>query len=225
MKYSAFFLPLALLGLFLLTSCGFIGEKLRLPQFATEAASPRAQDKAKTVKPKASTVPPKSPEKIAATRKPAFDRKAVNVLLEKDDFAEALLVIGRDIKRGVPEQEMAAEYLQVLNGAIAKGQSLLAENDPGQAGLLFRAVLDGYPKDASLAAGASLRPAELEAILKNCADKLMEKGIVSYRSGNLGQAIDIWNEVLVFCPQHQSCQKAIQTANTQLANLEKLTTD
>jgi len=214
MKHAVLFSFFALLGLILLSSCGFLEEKFKLRPFKIE-----------TINSTSGTGQRKSPVKTAAARKQAFDRKTVFLHLEHGEFIEALLVMRRNIKRGVPEKDMAAEYLPCLNGAIAKAQSLLAENDPGPAGSLFHAVLDGYPKDPALAAGVSLRPIEIEAALKICADQLMEKGIVAYRSGNLGQAIDIWKEALVFCPRHQNCQKAIQTTNAQLGNLEKITTD
>ena len=157
--------------------------------------------------------------------KPVFNRKTVNLYLEGGDYRSALEVVEQERARGVPEKDLTGEYLKSLNGAIEKAQSLLAENDPGQAGQMFRVALDAYPVEAGLVQETGLQSAELEAALKLCADKLMERGLVAYRAGNLGQAIQIWKEALTFYPDHQASKKAIETTHAQLANLEKLVTE
>jgi cytochrome c-type biogenesis protein CcmH/NrfG len=50
----------------------------------------------------------------------------------------------------------------------------------------------------------------------------MEAGLVAYRSGEFAAAIDIWQQVLEFNPQHQAAKDSIQTTERQLVNLKAL---
>jgi len=220
MKLSALLGSFALL---LLTSCGFLQGELKAPPAASESAS--APGKAGTVQVRSSASQSKASGKIGESEKPPFDRKAIDVHLGKGEYREALQGLTQGARRGIPEKDLLPEYLLCLNGAIEKAQALLSESDPAQAGLLFRVVLDAYPRDSDIVASADLQPAELEGVLKVCADQLMDKGLVAYRAGNMGQAIDIWKQALIFYPTHQSCQMAIQTTYAQLANLQKITAD
>ena len=49
----------------------------------------------------------------------------------------------------------------------------------------------------------------------------MEQGLMNYRAGKLDDAIKVWEKIIVFAPQHQASQKAIQTAFVQLDQSEK----
>jgi len=43
----------------------------------------------------------------------------------------------------------------------------------------------------------------------------------SYREGNIGNAISLWKSILTFDPGNASIKKAIDTATTQLKNLQQ----
>jgi hypothetical protein len=57
--------------------------------------------------------------------------------------------------------------------------------------------------------------------MKNCSKHLDVRGLEEYRRGNLKAAIATWKSILVFDTHNAEIKKAIQTASTQLKNLEK----
>ena len=233
MRTTTICYPAILLALLLLTSCARL-ESLLKEQHGTPGAQVPAVAKKQVpsvakkneVRPAITVV--KDDKALAIKRERerlAQKKEEINLRLEAGDFPAALEEIRREAGRGTPESDLAAEILPALNGAIAQAESQLQGNNPAQAGLLYRASLDGFPRDPELAAKVKLTAPELETKIGLCADKLMEKGLSAYRIGNLNDAIEIWKQVLVFQPQHQASQNAIQTAYTQLQNLKSITAD
>ncbi|MDX2480260.1 MAG: hypothetical protein QNK24_07975 [Desulfuromusa sp.] len=236
MRRKILFLPLFQLGLLFLTSCS-------LPETFFKNLSPSGDTKSVLKEQLDKEPPPQKvgtkqsqpktvePENSGALAKKQYQaqllrkKTELNNLLEKRDFLTALLAAVEGIKQGVQEEELTREYLSALNGVVEQGGLQLDANHPDQAGLLFRAALNSYPKDVELVTGAELTTEELETSIALCAKMLMERGLTAYRSGELNDAIGLWKRVLEFDPQHQASQKAIQTVSTQLTNLKKITDD
>jgi tetratricopeptide (TPR) repeat protein len=137
-------------------------------------------------------------------------------------YQAALAGLRRERERGVSERALSAEYLQALNGVLSMAGQYLEREGPDQAGPLYQAALQAFPRSEALVAGAALTREQVEAHLKECADRLMESGLKAYRSGDLENAIRIWKQIEAFCPGHKASRKALQTAEVQLANLHKI---
>jgi hypothetical protein len=215
MRKMTIFSPFFLLTLLALISCGHLDRRPQAQQASPDRAGapePGAKD---------SKVLTSEQESERLSQK----KDEINRRLDAREFLAALKETKREVNRGTPEKDLAPEYLLALNGVIVLGQSQLIKDNPGQAGLLFRAGLDSFPKDPDLASAVDLTPAELEAKIEFCADKLMEKGLIAYRVGNLNDAIEVWKQAFAFHPRHQPCLNAIQTAYTQLKNLKSITDD
>lgn len=161
-------------------------------------------------------VPPVRP---SVERSGAALRQKIRQQLAADNFSTALALIGTS---GLPETELAEEFGLALKGALKQAAAFMQKDLPEKAGPLYRAALGGYPKTAAVAARAGTTAADIEAGIDSCADRLMERGLVAYRSGDLEQAIRTWKQVHRFAPQHQPSRKALQTAEVQLANLKKV---
>ena len=198
----------------LLNSCGFLEQRLNVPTAAPAKSQPIQEKSVRTA-----AKPPRSDNKFLR------QKQQIHHLLEGTDFLAALDLIRQEVGRGIGEKELQEEYLSALNGVIDQGEAALIEHHPEQAGLLFRAALDHFPKAAELSRNADLTPSALNVKINLCVDKLMENGIIAYRVGNLGKAIEEWQKISSFYPQHQASQKAIRTANVQLANLKKIESD
>jgi tetratricopeptide (TPR) repeat protein len=215
MRKMAISSPFFLLILLFLISCGLLDSRPKDQQGSPDRANalePGARDS-------------KALARRQENERLSQKKEEINRRLDAREFYSALEEIRREVNRGTPEKDLAPEYLLALNGVIVQGQFQLKEDNPGRAGLLFRAGLDSFPKDPDLASTVDLTSAELEAKIDFCADKLMEKGLIAYRVGNLNDAIEVWKQALAFHPQHQPCLNAIQTAYTQLKNLKSITDD
>lgn len=133
-----------------------------------------------------------------------------------------MTLIRSEIRKGMDEQDLAREYLQAVDGSLVQAQTLMEQANYPAAALLFKSVLDNSPRNPALQQKIAVSPAQLAEKIAICTAKLMDAGLVAYRSGELGAAIDIWQQVLSFNPQHQAAKKSIQTAQLQLSNLKNL---
>lgn len=149
-------------------------------------------------------------------------KQALRSHIEAGEFVTALHFLELNDRQSSPSTELAGLYRRAVNGAIHQGHSRLAADQPGKAGLLFRAALNNYPHTPRLADEIALTPGQLESKIAVCAEKLMEQGLTLYRKGHLNQAIQVWQKILAFAPHHEASQKAIRTAHTQINNLKKI---
>jgi tetratricopeptide (TPR) repeat protein len=143
-------------------------------------------------------------------------------LVADKKYDDALSLIGNEVKGGRSERSFGNLYAASINGLASKAVMLSGSGDYGQAGITFRKVLDHYPTDSSLLSEVDYSSAELISFMNACSEKIMEKGLMEYRNGNLGNATSIWQEILKFDPDHEGASKAIDTATVQLNNLKKI---
>jgi len=133
-----------------------------------------------------------------------------------------LQVVQEEVQQGLSETSLAGEYLTSLNGTITQAVTLQEGGSFREAGMLFRETLRGFPGDPDLISKASLAPAQIIARIDACAQELMARGLVAYRSGDLPQAIDIWGGILLFHPQFEPARTARDTAEKQFNNLRTM---
>lgn len=142
--------------------------------------------------------------------------------LEAGNYHSALNLLRNEIKGGMPETALAGEYGRAINGLLDKADMFRKQDQPEKAGELFRSAHDGFPKTEAVAKGVRLTPPEILTCIEDCAGKLMERGLVAYRAGDLDGAIRMWKMIHTFSPRHQASLKALKTAEVQRANLEKV---
>lgn len=143
-------------------------------------------------------------------------------LLDKQEYAAAVDFIRDAILKGAGEQALGEEYLEATNSSLAQADSLIKAADYAAAALLFKTVLDGYPQTPDLQQRVTLTRTQIADRLNSCAERLMEAGLVAYRAGEFDRSIDIWQQILVFDPQHQAALDAIETTRQQLSRLKSL---
>lgn len=159
---------------------------------------------------------------ISVDRQQTVLRRKVAALLEKKSYRRAIELMSSRNQPGYPATGMEREYLTAINGLIATGEEALSHGDYAAAGQSFRAVLDYYPVKASLRGRVKRDPLQLKKQLEICANRLLELGLMEYRSGNLQNAIRIWKGILGFDAGHQEALKAIETATVQLRELQNM---
>ena len=154
--------------------------------------------------------------------KNARAQKQARRLLDEQKYAGAVNLIRDEISKGAEEQALAEEYLEAVNTCLESADGLLKTGDYPDAALLFKTVLDGYPKSPELQQRVALTRTQIADKLNTCAEKLMEAGLVAYRAGEFTRSIDIWQQILAFNPQHQAALDAIETTKQQLSTLKTL---
>jgi len=143
-------------------------------------------------------------------------------LLDKQDYNGTIDFIRNEIRKGLEEQVLAKEYLQAANAILVEADLLMRQEHYQRAALLFQSIQDSYPLSLELQQQITASPAQLTEKINLCTERLMDAGLVAYRSGDFAKAIDSWEQVLKFNPQHQAAQNSIQTTKLQLAKLKAL---
>lgn len=149
-------------------------------------------------------------------------RETVRAELAADRPLEALLLLSREVKGGQKETFFAAEYPLALNAVLARAERHRLAQRPGEAGELLRYALDAWPKSPMITHRLDRSAEAVTADLQQCADRLMDLGLVEYRGGRLESAIAYWQQTLAIDPSHTAARQALETASRQLKNLRAL---
>lgn len=149
-------------------------------------------------------------------------RARIAQMVNTGKYAEALALIGNEVKGGKSERSFGNLYSASINGLAGEAIALSRSGEYGAAGIAFRKVLDHYPKDGGLLSKMDYTSSEIISFMNICSDKIMERGLMEYRKGNLGNAVSFWQDILKFDPDHEEATRAIETATVQLNNLKKI---
>ncbi len=158
-------------------------------------------------------------------RRAAEIRERVAQLVINKKYADALSLIGSEVKDGRKELSFGDMYVRSVNGLSQEGIFLSSSGDYAMSGIAFRKVLEHMPTNGDLLSEIEYSSVEIISYMNVCSDRLMEKGIMEYRKGNLGNAVSLWQDILKFDADHEETSKAIDTATIQLNNLKKIEKD
>jgi len=149
-------------------------------------------------------------------------RQEIGAQLASENYCSALELVRKEVRGGVQETALAEEYGRAVNGVLSTAERYRDKGQPEKAGELFRLAHEGFPETPAVAKRSKLTRPEILARIENCADQLMERGLVAYRGGDLDGAIKTWRQIQTFSPRHQASRKALETAEVQRSNLEKV---
>lgn len=122
-------------------------------------------------------------------------------------------------QKQVTESRLADLSTTVINRLLVAAESAKESGRIEDAGRKFMLAKQIYPADNR---SIDLTPEEIDKNIQESADRLMDEGLIAYRSGDLEDAINIWAKIDRFMPEHPSSHIARNTARQQLHNLEKL---
>jgi len=141
-------------------------------------------------------------------------------LLTQGKFVEALALLQEGIDSGIEQQQLAKQLVRAMNQLLAQADHQSSQQLYLEAGILYRNALNHFPTDAAVSLQISRTADQIRAKIAECANQLLEDGLVAYRAGSLEQAIDVWSKIRQFHPTYKASQQAIRTTRTQLKNLE-----
>lgn len=193
------------------TSCTYLGKTIKDKKETKKATTKKEEVKKGEIK--------KQKERYEKVNL----RQKIIDLLGKEEYLQALNVINKEVnKKGLPEIYFEKEYIIAINELIGSGEESFRNEDYEHAGIIFRKVLENYPRKESLIIRLKRPPEVIESYIGICSEELMDKGLLEYRNGNLANAIGIWSEILLFNPDFPDAKKAIETATTQFENLRSI---
>jgi tetratricopeptide (TPR) repeat protein len=103
------------------------------------------------------------------------------------------------------------------------GAKALAAKDFALAGRINGLLLknfESFEKLTDTAIGSGLSREELEDAIRQCTATLVLDGLAEYQKGNVENAIDIWEGLLVFDPVNPEVRQAVETAKAQLSKIK-----
>ena len=162
---------------------------------------------------------------LSADRQTEDTRAEIERAVAGNDLEQAQKLLLDSRQKQINEEPLADLYTAVGNRLLDEAERIEVANRPDSAGMLFRMALEIYPSDRQLQTTFKLSRQEIEFHIEQCADSLMKAGMIAYRSGELVSAIKLWQEISRFHPDHRASRIAILTAEQQLENLEKLTSN
>ena len=147
-------------------------------------------------------------------------RRKIEKALIANDLELAQKHIYGSYQKQVAESSLADLSTTVINRLLVTAEGTKESEQTENAGRTFMLAKQIYPLDN---ASIDLTLEEIDNNIQDCADKLMNDGLIAYRTGDLADAISIWAKIDRFMPEHPPSHIAMNTARRQLRNLKKLT--
>lgn len=161
----------------------------------------------------------------ALEKEPAVERydtvKIAQKYLAEGDFQKAIEIYHDAYNKNPDDITLRSNYIKTIDHVKKNADITFNREDFALAGSMYRVLLNNYANIKDFISSASCDRDFLSSRINTCSKILTERGLVEYRKGNLKEAISIWKPILSFDSENGEVKKAIETATTQLKNLQK----
>ncbi|MGB9892828.1 MAG: tetratricopeptide repeat protein [Candidatus Saccharicenans sp.] len=137
-----------------------------------------------------------------------------------ENYEKAINLLAGALKENPTSESLKSLSKQVVKEIELRAGQALASEDLVKAGKNFAWLKIAAAKLGNLGPELKINLEEVERSIQNCSQKLMHRGLVEYRKGNLKEAIVIWESILSFQPENEEARKAVQTARAQLDKIK-----
>ena len=161
-------------------------------------------------------------EEKVKTSKYLLVRGQVPSYLKAGEFQRAIDIYKEIYQKYPQDPTVRSGYIRTLESIKNNGDRAFGKGDFALAGWVYEILLKHVSSVNHLNGFCSFDRDGLAAKIKTCKKNLFENGLEQYRSGNLGQAISIWKDILTFDPEDQEIQMVVDKATLQLENLQKI---
>lgn len=175
-----------------------------------------------TGKSAAGPTPPQAPPAPPAA---AIERREAPPVEKVREAAERRRTAAKPERKGSPPQGETpplARRAEAAARALAEGEERYRLGDWAEAGAYFGRALELLPAEEGPFGDAGRTRSDVQGRIRDCSERLMEAGLLRYRSGNLAEAIATWRRIEDFDPSFEDARRCIETATAQQRNLEKL---
>jgi len=160
-------------------------------------------------------------EKKIKTSRCLLTEEQVSSHLRAEEFPKAIVIYREAYQKYPQDPTVRSGYIKTLESIKSGGDRAFERSDFALAGRVYRILLNNLSSVSRLNGFISFNREGLTARIRDCKKILFEKGLEQYRSGNLNQAIALWENILAFDPENQEIKKAVDMATLQLRNLQK----
>jgi len=150
-----------------------------------------------------------------------FIEEQVSSHLKAGEFRKAIDLFNETYQKHPQDPTVRSGYIKTLESIKSSGDRAFEKSDFALAGCVYGLLLKNYSSVGRLNGSLSFNREGLTARIRDCKKILFENGLKQYRSGNLNQAISLWESILVFDPENQEIKKAVDMASLQSKNLQK----
>lgn len=147
--------------------------------------------------------------------------KTAQDYLKSHEYQKALEAYHSAWNQHLDDTQLGNDYIQAIEHIKRTADYAYEKEAFSSAGYLYYILLQYFPDNRTHVSALSFSKDVLRLGMKNCSKHLNARGLEEYRRGNLKTAISTWKSILLFDAHNAEVKKAIQTASTQLKNLEK----
>lgn len=141
--------------------------------------------------------------------------------IRKGNFDGALRVYGAALRKYPGDHGLLKNYIEAAEDIRDAADDAFDKEEFAVSGRTYAVLFRNYRRFKEIAGDLSFDRKYLRARLKECSDRLSERALTQYRQGNLIAAISLWKNILEFEPGNDGVKKAIDTASTQMKNLQQ----
>lgn len=165
-----------------------------------------------------------APVKESSQTSTLVSAQAVNLAkgqMEAGEYQKAIDIYNVEHQKHPHDLFLAREYAKSINDIASAAGKALDEKDFASAGRNYDVLLKNYAHFKGFDKELSFNSIELNEKLSYCKKAIFKQGFQEYRKGNLSEAIELWQDLLVIDPQNTDIKKALRTAKLQQKNLQE----
>jgi tetratricopeptide (TPR) repeat protein len=141
--------------------------------------------------------------------------------MEAGEYQKAIDVYNVEYQKHPHDLSIAREYVKSIENIASAADKALDKKDYASAGRKYDVLLKNYAHFKGFEKKLSFNSIYLNEKLSYCKKALLKLGFQEYRKGNLSEAIELWQDLLVIDPQNTDIEKALRTAKLQQKNLQE----
>lgn len=156
-------------------------------------------------------------EKVEVDQIQAQSRQHINT----GDFQKAMDTYRINHSKYPEDQALTRSYIRTVEDIKNTADKAFNSENFAPAGKTYRILLRNHTHFKDFAQKLSFDRKFLNTRISECSSNLFKKGLEEYRSGNLNNAISLWEGLLSFDPNNAEARKALNTAVTQQKTLQQ----
>jgi tetratricopeptide (TPR) repeat protein len=141
--------------------------------------------------------------------------------MQAGEYQKVIDVYNAEIQKHPHDLSLAREYVKRIENIASTADKALDRKDFASAGRNYDVLLKNHAHFKGFDKELSFNRIDLDEKLSYCKKAMFKQGFQEYRNGNLSEAIELWQDLLVIDPQNTDIKKALRTATLQQKNLQE----
>ena len=185
------------------------------------SSRPSGQDAHLAKKHSAKTPAPVKDSSQTSTQTSGQDANLAQKYIDAGEYQKAIDAYNVEYQKHPHDLSLAREYVKSIENIASAADKALDAKDFASAGRNYDVLLKNYAHFKGFDKQLSFKSVYLNEKLCYCKKAMFKQGFKEYRKGNLSEAIELWQDLLVIDPQNTDIKKALKTAKFQQKNLQE----